>query len=151
VMDVLPKVYPPPALRLGIVSGLHCTIPNGASAPGKVFPPPVVHVRVSTSGAGSVTACVTTARFFAPAGSLEAGTGPGQLTGCPFGPLVHAAGETEPVLALAGTVGTLELGLGAGLGPASAAAGAAVKDAATPRTAAAIGPTITRRRVDGDG
>jgi hypothetical protein len=60
------------------------------------------------------------------------------------------------VLALAGIVGTLELGLGAGLGLATlglatAAAGAAAKDAATPRTAAAIGPTITRRRVDGDG
>jgi hypothetical protein len=55
------------------------------------------------------------------------------------------------VLALAGIVGTLELGVGAGLGLAPAAAGAAVKDAATPRTAAAIGPTITLRRVDGDG
>ena len=30
------------------MSGLHCTIPNGTSAPGKVLPPPDVQVRVST-------------------------------------------------------------------------------------------------------
>src|SRR6266567_5603329 len=147
-MDVLPKVYPPPALRLGIVSGLHCAIPNGTSAPGKVFPPPVVHVRVSTRGAGSVTGCVTCAWFFALAGSLDAGTGSGQWTGCPFGPLVHAAGGT--VSALLGLVATLELGLGAGLGLGAAAAGAALKDVAPPRTVAATSPTITRRREIGD-
>src|SRR4029453_4259058 len=107
-MDVLPKLYPPPALRPGIVSGLHCTIPNGTSAPGKVFPPPVVQVRVSTSGAGSVTGCVTSAWFLAPAGSLDAGTGPGQWTGCPFSPFVHAA--AAPFSAPLGLVATGEPG-----------------------------------------
>jgi hypothetical protein len=68
-------VYPPPALRLGEVSGLHCTIPNGTSAPGNVFPPLVVHVRASTSAAGSVTGCVIGVVFVAPAGSLFLGTG----------------------------------------------------------------------------
>src|SRR2546423_1319972 len=125
-MAVLPKVYPPPALRPGDVSGLHCTIPKGTSAPGKVLPPPVVHVLVSTSEAGSVIGCVIRAWFLAPAGSLDAGTGPGQLIRCPFGPLVHTAGgAVEP---LSGSVGTLDLGLGAELGPGVADAGAAAKD-----------------------
>jgi hypothetical protein len=74
------------------VSGLHWTIPNGTSAPGKVFPPPVVHVRVSTRVAGFVTGCVTGAVFVAPEGSLFLGTLPGQLTGFPFEPLVQTAG-----------------------------------------------------------
>lgn len=38
-----------------MVSGLHWIIPYGTSAPGKVLPPPVVQVRVSTSVAGSLT------------------------------------------------------------------------------------------------
>ena len=68
---------------------------------------------------------------------------------CPFGPLVHTAGGTvEP---LSGSVGTLDLGLGAELGPGVADAGAAAKDIATPRTAAAISPTVTRRRDNGNG
>jgi hypothetical protein len=57
-----------------------------------VFPPPVVHVRVSTSVAGSVTGCVTDAVFVAAAGSLLLGTRPGQSTGRPFAPLVHTTG-----------------------------------------------------------
>jgi hypothetical protein len=146
VVDVSPKLYPPPALRPGIVSGLHCSIPNGTSAPGNVFPPPVVHVRVSTSAAGAVTDCATRAWFFAPVGSFDAGTGAGQWTGRPGGPLVHAAGEG---IAASGTfVGTLELGLGTGLWPGAAAAGAALKVIAPPRRAAATNAIVIRH---GDG
>src|SRR5205807_3650379 len=103
--------------------------------------------RVSTRDAGAVTGCATGAWFFAPAGTLAVGTGPGHRTGCPSGPLVHAAGGTD--LAPLVPVGTLEVGLGAGLGLEAAAAGAALKDAPPPRTAAAT-PTITRRRENGD-
>jgi len=62
---------------------------------------------------------------------------------------VHAAGGT--VLALLGLVETLELGSGAGLGLGAATAGAALKDVAPQRTAAATSPTITRRRENGNG
>src|SRR2546430_8902072 len=36
-----------------VVSGLHCTIPNGVSAPGKVLPPWALPTSGSTSSAGS--------------------------------------------------------------------------------------------------
>jgi hypothetical protein len=53
-----PYEYPPPDVRSGVVSGLHCTIPKGMSAPGKVsmlptlFPPTPVPTKVSTSWLG---------------------------------------------------------------------------------------------------
>jgi hypothetical protein len=108
----------------------------------------VVHVRVSTNGAGSVTACVTGAWFFAPAGSLAAGTGAGQWAGRPFDPLAHAT--PGAVSALPGLVAALEPGLGEGLGLGEAAAGVGLKDAAAPRTAAATSPTNARWDENGD-
>ena len=146
VIDESQKLYP--ALRVGIVSGLHCTMPNGTSAPGNVFPPPVVHVRVSTIGAGSVTAWVTVAWFFAPAGSLVAGTAPGQWTGRPFDPLVQAA-VSDP--ALPGFVPAPDPAPADGLGFGPAAAGVALNNAAPPRMAAATRPTTARRRENGGG
>src|ERR1700735_5160721 len=50
-------------------------MPNGTSAPGEVFPPPLVQVRVSTSAAGSLTGWLTTAEFRAPAGSFALASG----------------------------------------------------------------------------
>ncbi len=50
-----PYAYSPPCGRLG-VSGLHCTMPKGASAPGKVLPPWLVPRNGLTTDAGSVTA-----------------------------------------------------------------------------------------------
>jgi hypothetical protein len=38
-----------------LVSGLHWTIPNGTSAPGKVLPPPVVPMNGLTRDVGSLT------------------------------------------------------------------------------------------------
>src|SRR5262249_12676592 len=92
VIDVSPKLYPPPAARLGMVSGLHCTIPNGTSAPGNVLPPPLVHVRVSTSVAGSLTGWVSGVVLRAPAGRFPGGTGLGQSAGLPSGPLAQGTG-----------------------------------------------------------
>jgi hypothetical protein len=43
-------------------------MPNGTSAPGKVFPPPLVQVLVSTSWAGLDTAVLRVLWFVAPAG-----------------------------------------------------------------------------------
>jgi hypothetical protein len=142
VVDVSPKLYPPPALLLGIVSGLHWTMPNGTSAPGNVFPPPVVQVRVSTCVAGAVTGAVTRVWFFALAGSFDAGTGAGQWTGRPCGPLVHAAGDvaSEPLAGVAWP------GVGEGLGPGVAMAGAALRVVAPPRTTVATMATVTLRR-----
>src|SRR6185437_4684220 len=74
-----------------MVSGLHCTWPNGTSAPGKVFPPPEVQVRVSTIAAGSVTGLVTVAWFLAPRGSAETGSLAGQLLRCPDEVMVQCA------------------------------------------------------------
>jgi len=62
--------------------------------------------------------------------------------------LAHAAEES--VSALLGLAATLALGAGAGLGLGAPAAGAALKDVAPPRTAAATSPTVTRRRENGD-
>jgi len=53
-------------------------------------------------------------------------------------------------MALLALVGTLELGSGEGPGLGAAAAGAALKDVAPPRTAAATSPTITRIRENGN-
>src|SRR5581483_8464432 len=53
-----------------MVSGLHCTSPNGTIAPGKVLPPLVVQVRVSTCWAGVVVAAVTRDLSVLAAGSL---------------------------------------------------------------------------------
>src|ERR1700677_3717626 len=50
-------------------------MPYGTSAPGKVLPPPVVHVRASTSWARSLTCWPTVDLFLAPAGSLPDATG----------------------------------------------------------------------------
>ncbi len=139
-----PKEYPPPALRRGIVSGLHWTMPNGTSAPGNELPPPVVHVRVSTSWAGSVTGVVTTAWLFALAGSLDVGSWLGQLTGRPSSPSVHTmsgwAAAVEPL--------DLAVGGGLGLGLGAAVAGAAVRNVAMPSTAAASPATIRNRAED---
>src|SRR5205823_5989321 len=61
------KLYPPPRGRLGLVSGLHCTIPNGISTPGKSLPPPVDMTRASTTDAGSLTrAALFVAAFATP-------------------------------------------------------------------------------------
>src|SRR5205807_10360022 len=69
------KLYPPPRGRLGLVSGLHCAMPNGMSAPGKSLPPPVVMTRMSTTEAGSATtAGATAAPAMPPAMPTEATT-----------------------------------------------------------------------------
>src|SRR6266545_6097839 len=119
-------------------------MPNGTSAPGNVLPPPVVHVRVSTSWAGSVTGAVTTAWLFALAGSLDAGSWPGQLTGRPFSPSVHTmsvgAAAVEPL--------DFADGAGLGLGLGAAVAGAAVRHVAMPSTATASPATIRNREKD---
>jgi hypothetical protein len=72
-------------LYVGIVSGLHWTIPNGASAPGNVLPPPEVQVRVSTRLATlpAAGALPTVLWLRAPAGRREAGTGRAQWVGRP--------------------------------------------------------------------
>ena len=59
------------------MSGLHWTIPNGTSAPGKVLPPPVVQVRVSTIWARfeDATGAAILAWLRAALGSFEAGSG----------------------------------------------------------------------------
>src|SRR5947209_6912584 len=107
-----------------MVSGLHCTMPNGTSAPGNVLPPLLVQVRVSTSVAGAPTVD-SVALFLAPAGSwgwLSAGgheaTLPStpflQLTGGDFAPASLTTPSAEP-----------GGGLAVGLGPAVAARAAA--------------------------
>ena len=45
--------YPPPSGRLDEVSGLHCIIPNGMSAPGNASTEPDVPMNGLTSEAGS--------------------------------------------------------------------------------------------------
>src|SRR3954451_9143022 len=73
-----------------MVSGLHWTIPYGTSAPGKTLPPPVVHVRVSTSEAGSLTLAsveVSLAAF----GRALAARGFGQSVRCPSAALTQVA------------------------------------------------------------
>src|SRR5579859_1620072 len=67
-----------------MVSGLHWTMPNGTSAPGKVFPPPLVQVRVSTRLARSFTGAVTLAWSFAPGGSCAGRTAWAQDTSRPW-------------------------------------------------------------------
>ncbi len=52
-----------------MVSGLHWVMPNGTSAPGKVLPPPLVQVRVSTRLARLATGAVTVAWSLAPGGN----------------------------------------------------------------------------------
>src|SRR5262249_42666932 len=52
--------YPPPSGR-ELVSGLHCTMPNGTSAPGKVLPPLLVPSNGLTTEAGSATAALAAA------------------------------------------------------------------------------------------
>jgi hypothetical protein len=87
---------------------------------------------------------VTIAWFFALAGSLDAGSALGQLTGRPFGPLVHTmsfgAAAVEPL--------DLADGAGLGLGLGAAVAGAAVRHVAMPSTAAASPATIRNREED---
>ena len=87
------------------MSGHHCTIPNGASAPGKVFPPLVVQVRVSTRDARSRTGLPTVPPFLAPGGSLPLATGRWQLTMRPFLSTEQVSRCFPP---LAGAVGTGE-------------------------------------------
>src|ERR1700722_19304948 len=58
-------------------------MPYGTSAPGKVFPPPVVQVRVSTRLARSEAGCPTVTLFRAPDGSLLEVTGFWQSARCP--------------------------------------------------------------------
>ncbi len=74
-----------------MVSGLHWTWPNGTSAPGKVFPPPEVQVRVSTILAGLVTGAVTLAWSLAPRGSADTGSLAGQWVRWPDAVMVHRA------------------------------------------------------------
>src|SRR3954471_9476568 len=65
-------------------------MPYGTSAPGKVLPPPVVHVRVSTSEAGSLTVARVEVSL-AALGSALAGRGLGQLIRRPSGALTQVA------------------------------------------------------------
>jgi hypothetical protein len=65
------------------VSGDHWTIPNGTSAPGKVLPPAVVQVRVSTRDAKFRTGWLTMLEFLAAAGSLFLARGCWQSVRCP--------------------------------------------------------------------
>jgi hypothetical protein len=60
-------------------------MPYGTSAPGNVFPPPLLQVRVSTSDARSLgdSAEFTAALSRAPAGSWLALTGRGQFSSRP--------------------------------------------------------------------
>src|SRR6185437_14696646 len=53
-----------------MVSGLHWTSPNGTIAPGKVLPPLVVQVRVSTCWAGFWVGTVASALLVLAAGSF---------------------------------------------------------------------------------
>src|SRR5262245_49820862 len=114
-------------------------MPNGTSAPGKVLPPPVVQVRVSTIVAGAVTVGVAWAVLRAAAGILAAGTLPAQLTGRPSVPSVQVAAgvaDRPPAFDVGGG-----LGLGDGLGAAGAApAGAATSQAAMHSTTAQTVP-----------
>src|SRR5262249_28872510 len=71
VMDPSSYSYPPPGGLLG-VSGLHWTIPNGTSAPGKSLNPWEVPIRGLTTDAGSDTR--PTAVAFAMAGGSIAAT-----------------------------------------------------------------------------
>jgi hypothetical protein len=113
-----------------------------------VFPPPVVHVRVSRSFAGSATGCATGLEFVALAGSLSFGTGPGQLTGRPLCPFVHTTGRPfgalpRPVVgaagAAAGAVGAVVVTGGLEAAPAGSATEDAVTPAqTTPEIAAAV-------------
>src|ERR1022692_3731208 len=79
-----------------MVSGLHWTIPNGTSAPGKVLPPLLVHVRVSTSVAGSRTGSVIVAWSLAPAGSSPGRTGAGHETSWPPAFVEQVEGGVPP-------------------------------------------------------
>jgi len=92
-----------------------------------------------------VTGAATTAWLFALAGSLDAGSALGQLTGRPSSPAVHTmsvgAAAVEPLDLADGA------GLGLGLGGA-AVAGAAVRHIAMPSTAAASPATIRNRAED---
>ena len=85
------------------MSGLHCTMPNGASAPGKVLPPPEVQVRVSTRLARLplAGAVVTVVRLRDPAGRREAGTGLAQCVGRPVRVLTQP-GPAKPARLAAG-------------------------------------------------
>src|SRR5215472_763228 len=110
-----------------MVSGLHWTMPNGTSAPGKVLPPPLVHVRVSTSVAGSLTGWLSGVVLRAPAGRFPGRTGLGQSVGLPFGPLAHGTIVPLPFASAGAAVLGLAVdggapGLGAGDGSAWAVA-----------------------------
>ena len=60
---------------MGMVSGLHCTIPDGTSAPGKILPPPGVQVHVWTRLARlSAAGVLVTVLIARPGGRREAGT-----------------------------------------------------------------------------
>ena len=107
------------------------------------MPPPEDQVRVSTSEAMSLTGLVSCCRFRAPAGSLSAGRGRGQLARRPCRFTVQAVPWLPPGLLEFGVPVTdglgldaelalgegLALTLGCGLGAATAAGAAAVPSA----------------------
>src|ERR1700735_5224576 len=105
-------------------------MPNGTSAPGEVFPPPLVQVRVSTSAAGSPTGWLTTAEFRAPAGSFALASGFAQSVTWPSSASSQAvrwcagrvaAGGARAEVGLLGPGRGLALGVGRGLVLAMAA------------------------------
>ncbi len=65
-------------------------MPKGTIAPGKVLPPPLVHVRVSTNCAGLLTGALTMAELRAPLGRSDFGVTLGQFTRCPSAPFAQA-------------------------------------------------------------
>jgi hypothetical protein len=119
-------------------------MPNGTSAPGKVFPPPLVQVRVSTIVAGLLTADETVDRFRAPAGMRDADTGLAQVDSRPFAPRVQVDVRGFGVLC-APCVATGWSGLATGVGADEAAAGTVV-DSPMPRMPVADSAMATGQR-----
>ena len=127
-------------------------MPYGTSAPGKVLPPPVVQVRVSTRLARSETGCVTVALFRAPDGSLLVATGFWQSVRCP----VLVTVQVSPFFALApllgdtaadGAADALGLGVADALGLGVAALAIPLND--SPPAAVRISTADSRRMPGG--
>jgi hypothetical protein len=119
-------------------------MPNGTSAPGKVFPPPLVQVRVSTIVAGSLTADETSDRFRAPAGRRDAASGLAQADRRPAAVWVQVDVRAAGALWVP-RVGVAWAGLATGVGADEAAAGTVV-DSPMPKTPAADSAMATGQR-----
>src|SRR5579859_4939161 len=126
-------------------------MPNGTSAPGNVFPPLLVQVRVSTIVAGLLTA-PSVFLFLAPAGSCACLRTGGHAVGLPSGPFTQLAGffGVNAGAGLAGPGGALVDGTGDGVAVgdgAAVAAGTAAKTMPATASAMVAVPRIARRRL----